>query len=137
MTERIVVAVTLLMAFAALMFVRGASTHGFVEVSVVPRDAAGLSCEGEVAGLRCAPDPKPLQPFMTTGGKLVALPGVFEMPNVAQWLAHPKEPMERVRIWCEAERLATGVPVRLRFSTNDAFAEQLVDVANVQNCFVR
>ncbi len=137
MSERVLVAVTLVLSLGAVFFVTGASKRGVVEVSVVPRDFEGLGCEGEVAGLRCAPAPQPLRPFMTTGGRLVALPGIFEMPRVEQWLRHPKEPTERVRILCDAEVLATGVPLRLRFSTSDAFGEQRVDVASVQNCFVR
>jgi hypothetical protein len=113
-----------------------------IEVTVVPADARALACAGRAGGASCAFNPdgtatgeaRPLRPFVTTGGRLVLLRGLFEQEAVRAWLASPKAPDERVRVRCEARRLAADVEFGARFAPGGAFAPGRGDAADVSDC---
>lgn len=135
MKESVLVAATIALCLGLLVFGRGAH-EGSVEVTVIPGDAVNLGCEGTVAELSCA-GPRPLRPFVTTSGRLVALPGLFEEPAVSQWLQHPKTPDERVRVRCRARSVVLGTTLGVRFSATDVFRPGALDVADISACELR
>jgi hypothetical protein len=126
---------TIALSVLLLTVGRGSYENGRVEVTIVPTDAENLGCEGAVGALSCA-GVAPLRPFVTTGGRLVALPGLFEEPRVADWLRRAPAPRERVRVVCRARRVALGVTLGIRFSASDPFRPGVADVAEIRECEV-
>ncbi|MBL8915397.1 MAG: hypothetical protein JNM17_32130 [Archangium sp.] len=133
----ILVGATIVLALALLVFGRGEGDGAFVEVSIVPRDAGNLGCEGVFGAYSCQATSGALCPFVTTSNRLVALPGLFEQPAVASWLSHPKTPDERVRVRCRARPLQMGVAISIRFSADAQYQPTTADIAEISACEVR
>jgi hypothetical protein len=118
--------------------------QSWVDVTVVPADATGLACVGQVGDFSCAfgsdggavAVARPLRPFVTTAGQLVLLPGLFEEKAVASWLAHPKSPEERVRVRCESHRVADAETMSIRFGDTAPFGVRALTVADIGACSV-
>jgi hypothetical protein len=140
-------------SLALLVFFRGGALRSGqdfdVALTVVPNDAVDLDCDASPgpAG-RCAfKDGKrdrsvehPLRPFVSVGGELMVLSGVFESPKVAAWLASARgaRSQERVTLDCHVRYLATLERVGVHFRNGSPF-----DVHNevrggvAENCSVR
>jgi hypothetical protein len=107
----------------------GAATRQALEVTIVPADAEGLGCSGGHDELRCGFDEAgapvsvlvPLRPFVSTGGQLLLVRGLFESPGVRRWLEGAGGKGERVRVRCDARVLARDLEVRVRFGPGEAF----------------
>ncbi len=141
-----------LVAAAAIFgsaFLHGPSDRVNVSVTVVPLDATTLECRsaGAVAELHCGElnqaalaDPRLLRPYVTVSGELVLLAGVFQQPDVAEWLAgaRRKRHTDRVTLRCEALRRGDLPNLELRFSPTDAWQPQRqVPALSVERCRVR
>lgn len=118
-----------------------------LSITVVPADATNLDCSSDAhfGAVRCnfdasgrqEPVDQPLRPYVTTGRELYLLSGVFEQPEVSQWLqrARATGSSARVTIDCDATMLGQLGSVPVRWQTGAAFApEQNVPVARVSNC---
>lgn len=145
MRDWVLLGVAVVVSGLLLTVGRGSSRGpAWVEVTVVPGDAKALACAGAVGNLSCAfaadgtavEVARPLRPFMTTAGRLVLLPGLFEEEAVARWLAHPSSPEERVRVRCEGRRVADEVDLPIRFGGADPFGARRLTVAEISTCVV-
>lgn len=118
-----------------------------ISITVVPADATNLDCSSDArfGPVRCNfdasgrqdPVDQPLRPYVTTGRELYLLSGVFEQPEVNQWLQRARATgnSARVTVDCEATMLGQLGSVPVRWQTGAAFApEQNVPVARVSNC---
>lgn len=154
-----IVAAGLLLA-AVVWTLRGrphlGGTDQTVAVTVVPADRLDLACsaDGSIGGLRCRYDGRGyrigtaappdgdrwLHPYVTTGGTVVLLSGVFAERHVADWVtgALAAGSSERVTLTCEAKSAGTSGPVRVRWRPDGTWENQdgLV-AATVERCTVR
>lgn len=139
--------VTVAVVVSGLLLTVGRGSYegpSWVEVTVVPGDAKALGCAGVVGSRSCAfaadgtavEVARPLRPFVTTSGRLVVLPGLFEDEGVARWLDHPKSLEERVRVRCEARRVADDLDLPIRFGAAEAFGARRVTVGEISACVV-
>ncbi|HET9954292.1 MAG TPA: hypothetical protein VFQ61_07305 [Polyangiaceae bacterium] len=114
------------------------STKMEIAITVVPPDARGLQCRSPrpVVGARCGVGEGNLRPYVTLGGKLVLLAGVFEDPAVAAWYEQAKShPRERVRVICAGERLGAVDDVEVRFGPDQPFKKSgQISAARVKTC---
>ncbi len=131
--EWLLVTLTMLVGILSLVF-RGATPargdHFDIEVTIVPRDAVELSCATQGAV------PTPLRPFVTTGGLLIVMSGLFESSAVAAWVEGAKGTQVRVKVRCAATLISPAERVSLRFRAADAFGVHTVPVLNARNCEV-
>jgi hypothetical protein len=122
-------------------------------LTVVPADAQGLDCASRtpIGGQRCAFDgrgqrvepagaaERPLRPFVTTGGELLLLGGVFEESHVADWLreANAQGSAARVTLECQGEFLSLSGAVRIRFAAENPWQpERDLSVGRIETCAV-
>lgn len=136
-----------------LLFARGGapstgSTY-HVALTVVPSDSADLDCaDASIGGQRCGfsagrRDPsvqRPLRPFVTTGGELMILSGVFESPSIVEWVTASRRARsnERVTLECEVRALGTVSKVGVRFRDGAPFTVQSdVRSGSAESCNVR
>ena len=136
-----------LMLAAALLFALAALTHGHgqtgepivVELGVVPLDAVQLACAGPGCAFDEAQQPTavqvPLKPFVTLGGQLIVMSGVFESPKVQAWLN--TSPQKGAKLRCPAVVAAPSSQVGVRFRATDPFASREVAVLTARDCEVR
>ena len=122
-----------------------------LSITVIPQDAVNLDCASNTifGGARCNFDPygrlqaegqPALRPFVSTSRELFLLAGVFEQPEVMQWLTQARYSGSgaRVTLNCQATLLGTLGTVGVRWQQGAAFAnESNVPVASVRNCKVQ
>lgn len=134
--EWLLVGLTLLVGSLALVF-RGAvptrGDHLDVEVTIVPSDATQLSCSSEGSAV-LAELPTPPRPFVTTGGQLIVMSGLFESESVVTWLDGARGTDARVKVRCAATLRSPSERVSLRFNEADAFGIRPVPVLSARGC---
>ncbi len=124
-------------------------SHLYLPVSIIPSDARDLACaSGEsFDASRCAFDTakapsgadRPLRPFVTTYGQIVALSGVFETPDVSAYLARATKENDngRVILDCEGILLGTMRTLDVHWQWGAAFdTVENIPVARVRSCAV-
>jgi hypothetical protein len=154
-TERwLFVAAGMIASTALLLLARSSGTESGdvvrVAVTVVPRDSTSLACDSAspIGGLRCthaAGKPvsslaPPLRPYVTVRRELVLLSGVFESPNVKDWLGQAVRQHDggRVTLNCEVELLPSPGKVGVRFGGRGPFAQQQPILAGrIRECRVK
>ena len=117
--------------------------------TIVPADSRELACSsGPIFGRRCEFDEvgapqataAPLRPFVTTGGEVVLLSGVFEDAHVARWLGEALQTNrnDRVTVSCAAKLDGVSGPVRIRWKRADGWSTlDKLTAASVANCVVQ
>ena len=136
--EWLLVGLTLVGGISALVFRGGDPAPGDrldIEVTIVPSDAVDLSCTSESAALLVELRTLP-RPFVTTGGQLIVMSGLFESPGVAAWLDASRGTGARVKVRCPATLLSSSERVGLRFKQNDPFGLHAVPVLRASDCEV-
>jgi hypothetical protein len=151
----LIVATGIIASTALLLFARSSRPESgdvvSVAVTVVPRDSTGLACDStaSIGGLRCthaAGKPvsslaPPLRPYVTVRRELVLLSGVFESPNVKDWLnqAVRQHNSGRVTVVCKVELLPTPGKVGVRFGGRGPFAQQQQPIlaGRIRECRVK
>jgi hypothetical protein len=119
-------------------------------VTVVPGDALGLACASSVSigSRRCAYDDRqqasgverPLRPYVTVGRELVLLSGVFESPQVQEWLTQARRANDdaRVTLTCRGKWLGSVATTAVRWAPDGQFQpEHDVMSAEVSDCAVQ
>ncbi len=143
----------LVLAALLLAFGRGHSAkmgdRTPVSITVIPVDSINLDCSSDLSfdSTRCAFDAhgksqaveKPLRPYVTTGRELLLLSGVFEAPDVGEWLQKARQTGSeaRVTVNCQASVLGKVASIRVRWQTGAGWGtERDVPVARVSDCRV-
>jgi len=147
----IIVAVGLLVATAAFAHrgqPEGVGSRVNVEITLVPRDARGLSCASDRAysNLRCAftangagptGTDRPIVPVVSVRRELFFAAGLFQDPSVAEHLKGAARPDERFVAACRLRLVEHVTDLRVRFWENVAFARaEPAWVADVISCRV-
>jgi hypothetical protein len=135
-----------------------AAREGAIEtfvITVVPVDRSELACDARqpIGSLQCQYDgsghllgaatpttiDRWLHPYVTTGGALILLSGVFTERQVADWIAGAiaAGSSERVILTCRARIAGASGPVRVRWNNHGPWETQdgLV-AATVDDCSV-
>jgi hypothetical protein len=149
----LIVGTGIVASMALLLFARTSQPQSGdvvrLAVTVVPRDSTGLACDSNtsIGNLRCthaegmpvsSPEP-PLRPFVTVRRELVLLSGLFESPNVDNWLrsAERRHNNARVTVKCKVVLLPPPGKVGVRFGGGGPFAQQQPTLAGrVRECQV-
>jgi hypothetical protein len=153
------IAVAGIILAAVVWISRGrAAREGAIEtfvITVVPVDRAELACDARhpIGSLQCQYDGRGhlvgeatpttndrwLHPYVTTGGALLLLSGVFTETHVADWIAGAMAAgsSERVTLTCRARIAGTSGPVRVRWNDQGPWEDKdgLVAAA-VDGCLV-
>jgi hypothetical protein len=119
----------------------------YLPISIVPSDVRDLDCAAPQSfdTSRCAFDSakvrtgadRPLRPFVTTYGQIVALSGVFETANVSAYLARAKRENDdaRVTLDCDGVILGTMPTVGVHWHEGAAFdMVENIPVGRVRSC---
>jgi hypothetical protein len=121
-----------------------------VDISLVPSDAVDLDCDATTRfddqscafanGRRQQDSQGALRPFVSLGGELLTLSGVFTSPAVARWLKESLHARSnrRVELSCRVRYLGSFTSVGVRWREDGAFEPQSgIWAGRVEQCKLR